>query len=164
MRLIIPDSIKDYNIFKQVKVMFDDMNIGEFEVTKSKELPSLAEIIKLTNPSLSDDNIEFLYNVISSKKGLLQVINLMSEYLNFELNTYIYNDYNLELIDIKSLVTEDSQRFISLFNEVLDKLLFFGSLSITVRELTQLIKSVVIKPMTHLIITESNHFSLTPIV
>lgn len=163
MRLIIPDNLKDSEVFLQLKVMFDEMKIEQFDPKRSYDLPSLYELLRLTNPNLTEDNIRFLYNTIFAKKGLLQVIYLMSKYMNFELNEYTYEDYNLSLIDIDRVTTENGTRFLELLNQSLNALLFFGSLNVLIQEMIQLLEVVLYYNSPESLMFESSYNELTPI-
>ena len=163
MRIIIPKNLQEHDLFKQLKILADGMELNEFTASRIHDLPSLYELIRITNPNLNDDNIEFIYNAIFSKKGLLQVLRTMADYLHFELKTYEYNDYNLELLEIGNIVTDDSDHFFALFDDVLNALLFFGTLKKVINLLTQVIELVMYYRLPVVQIEESNYVEVTPV-
>lgn len=163
MRIIIPKNLQNHNLFKQLKILADEIELNDSVVTKYHDLPSLYELIKLSNPDLNESNIDFIYNVIFSKKGLLQVLRLMARYLHFDLSTYVYNDYNLELIEISSITTDDSEHFLALFNDTLTALLFFNTLKIVVNLFTQVIELTMYHKSPVIYIEESNYVQVTPV-
>lgn len=163
MRIIIPKNLQNYELFKQLKVITDEMEIEEYNPERDHDLPSLYELIKITNPSLNQANWEFIYNVIFAKKGLLQVLRLMASYLHYDLKTYDYEDYNLTLMEISSVTTDDADHFFTLFYDTLNGLLFFQQLNIIVKEIIQIVEMIIYHRAPNVDIEESCYHSITPI-
>lgn len=145
MRIIIPDTHKDKKIFQILSTIFNEMDQASVELGRTPDLTCLWDLIDLMITDASNTDKQFIYNLILSQKGLPQVLRSLANYLQFELENYSIRDDKIEMINIKSITTDDISKFLKLFKESLDALLFFSMMAYTIQLIILNLDVVILK-------------------
>lgn len=162
MRLVIPNSLKNKEVFKIVADIFNQSTATSMDFNRVPDVIPVWDLIEFMKPEMSKEDKLFIYNLFISQKGLYQVSNSIANYLGFELSEFIVEKDSIISIVIDTISTEDLSQFLDLFKKSLDALIFYNKVNFGIENLEMVLNTYVLKSVTTFMDLPSSYNSINP--
>lgn len=88
MKLNIPSSLLSHEAFLQLKAINDLYEQESADLSRLKSLPELYQLLELTTNDLDRHEYSLLFNLITTQKGVLNLINILNENSNIGITSF----------------------------------------------------------------------------